>query len=346
MLSPEQTLTKLDELNAGEQVLQVNHIQDNLLGNFSLSRLVSTTHFDGVSALSTFSDPVDFRLPPNSNAGGGFKPPYPYGTSNMFSDKFTSMEICIGESAVVPMPHVLETALPTWFDFLNIGKRATATCSSDTHRQIREPVGILRNFVLSSADPRDGIGSFEQVDPQELAHNVNQHHVIVSAGPFVTVQASGGGKTAKVGDTLVLSGAGAKDVDLTIHVESPDWMDWDTVDVYINTDPTPAKDDLSGPWDKSAEEFVTINPPHLNPKYIYSPDVEFKRGGGGTDPLSQSLGGGVRAATLTKTVHLTEDSWIVVFVKGSDQAHTIFPYAPKAVNTMSADVSPANFLDT
>lgn len=349
VLSPEETLTKIDDRNPGEQVLQVNHIQDNLLGNFSLSRLVTTTQFNGVSALSTYSDPVQFRLAPNSNSGGGFKPPFPYGTSVMFSDKFTAMELCIGESAVVPIPHVLETALPTWFDFLNLGKRATATCSSDTHRQVREPVGVLRNFVLSSKDPRDGHGGFSEIDPQEIAHNVNQHHVIVSAGPFVTAQASGAGaaQPANIGDTLVLSGAGAKDVNLQIHVESPDWMDWDTVEVYINTDPTPAKDDLSGPWDKSAEEFVTVSPPHLNPKYLYSPNVTFKRNGGaGTEPLTQTISGGVRSVNLSKTVHLTEDSWIVIFVKGSDQAHTIFPYAPKAVNTKAADVSQANFLDT
>jgi hypothetical protein len=349
LLSPEETLTRIDQENPGEQVLQVNHIMDNLLGNFSLSRLVTSTKFEGVPALSTYSDPVQFRLSPNSNSGGGYNPPYPYGTNRMITDKFTSLEICIGESKVVPLPHVLETSLPTWFDLLNLGKVATATCSSDTHRQIREPIGILRNYVLSSVDPRDGKGSFSQVNPQEIAHNVNQHHVIVSAGPFVTVQATSpaSSETANVGDTLTLSGTDPKEVDLQIHVESPDWMDWDTVEVYVNTDPTPAEDDLSGPWKGTAEEFVTPNKPHLNPKYIYSPTVSFKRGGGnGSDSLNQTIAKGVRSATLNKTMTLSEDSWIVVLVKGSDEAHTIFPYGPKAVNTKSSDVSPANFLST
>ena len=362
MLAPGEFLEMMDNKNPGEQVLQVNHIQDNTLGNFALSELITTTKFPGVPPLSTFADPVDFRLSPNSNSGGNNKAPYPYGTSKLFTDKFTSMELCIGESAVVPFPHLRDTALPTWFNFLNLGKVATATCSSDTHRQIREPIGILRNYILSSVDPRDGQGSFNQINPQEIAHNVNNHHVIVSAGPFVTAQISGEGKTAQVGDTIALSGGGDKTVHLQVNVQSPDWMDWDTVEVYVNTDPTPAKDDLSGPWTGTAEEFASIiiakdnvgkntirdtTQNHLEPKYIYTPDFTFKRGGGGgTQILTQNVSGGVRTAVINQDITLHEDSWIVVLVKGSDQAQTIFPYAPKAIKTQGADFAPEHFLDT
>ena len=117
LLSPGEFLQMMDDQNPGEQVLQVNHIMDNTLGNFALSKLITTTKFDGVPALSTLADPVEFRLSPNSNSGGHNQAPYPYGTNKLFTDKFTSMEICIGESAVVPFPHVRDTALPTWFNF-------------------------------------------------------------------------------------------------------------------------------------------------------------------------------------------------------------------------------------
>jgi len=362
LLSPGEFLSMIDEKNPGEQVLQVNHIQDNTLGNFALSELVTTTKFPGVAPLSTFADPVEFRLSPNTNNGGNHQAPFPYGTNKLFTDKFTSMEICIGESAVVPFPHVRDTALPTWFNLLNLGKIATATCSSDTHRQIREPIGILRNYILSSADPRDGDGQYIQIDPQEIARNVNRHHVIVSAGPFVSATMSAEGKTAMVGDTLSLAGGGEKTVNLQINVQSPDWMDWDTVEVYVNTDPTPAKDDLSGPWAGTAKEFVSIGidkdsvgkpsirdntKNHLEPKYLYAPNLIFKRGGGGgAQILTQSVSNGARTAVINQPITLTEDSWIVVLVKGSDQAHTIFPYAPKAVNTQGDTLSPAHFLDT
>ncbi len=350
MLSPGEFLTMIDEQTPGEQVLQVNHIMDNLLGNFALSRLVTTTKL-GVPPLSTFSDPTEFRLPANSNQGGGYRAPYPYGTNKLFTDKFTAMELCIGESAVVPLPHVLNTAIPTWFDLLNLGKAVTVTCSSDTHRQIREPIGILRNYIALSTDPRDGVGSFNQIDQEEMAHNVNGHHVIVSAGPFMRVQASANGQTANVGD--LLSAPGARSVNLEIHVESPDWMDWDTVEVFVNTDPTPAADDLSGPWRGSAEEFVGIrvdeNPllSHVEPRYIYDPTVRYKRGGGDrAEAMTPTVSGGKREVTLNRTIPLTEDSWIVVLVKGSDNSRTLFPYAPKAVNTVGSDVSPDHFLDT
>ncbi|MBL7685560.1 MAG: CehA/McbA family metallohydrolase [Deltaproteobacteria bacterium] len=347
LLAPEELLTKIDQQNPGEQVLQVNHIMDNTLGNFALGRLVTTTHFDGVPALSTYSDPVEFRLPPNTNTDGGFVAPFPMGTNKLFTDKFTAVEICIGESAVVPLPHILSTALPTWFDLLNLGKVATATCSSDTHRQIREPVGILRNFVESSVDPRDGAGKFSDINPENIAKSVNQRRVIVSGGPFMRVNVAAGGQSADVGEILTLSGSGPQNVTLNVHIESPDWMDWDEVEVFVNTDPTPAKDDLSGPWDKSAKEFVSINPPHVEPRYIYSPLVKFKRGGGGgTELLNQSVSAGKRIADISKALSLSEDSWIVVMVKGGDGARTLFPYAPKAVNTKADNVAPAQFLDT
>ncbi len=350
MLSPGEFLTMIDEQSPGEQVLQVNHIMDNLLGNFALSRLVTTTKLR-VPALSTYSDPTEFRLPPNTNQGGGYRAPYPYGTNKLFTDKFTSMELCIGESAVVPLPHVLNTALPTWFDLLNLGKAVTVTCSSDTHRQIREPIGILRNFIAMDVDPRDGLGQYSEINGADLARNVNQHHVIVSAGPFMRVQASANGNTANVGD--LLDATGAREVNLQIHVESPDWMDWDTIEVFVNTDPTPAKDDLSGPWTGTAEEFVGIrvddNPllSHVEPRYIYDPTVRYIRGGGDrAEAMTPTVSGGKREVTLNRTIPVSEDSWIVVLVKGSENARTLFPYAPKAVNTVGMDVSPDHFLDT
>jgi len=370
LLSPAEFLTMMDAQNSGEQVLQVNHIQDPTLGNFALSKLITTTKFEnqGVHALSTYSDPVDFRLSPNTNSGGGFQGPFPYGTNKLFTDKFTAMEICIGESGVVPFPHVRDTALPTWFNFLNLGKQVTATCSSDTHRQIREPIGILRNYIASSVDPRDGRGSFSQVNPQEIAHNVNEHHVIVSAGPFVTIHATSSGQTAQVGDTLTLSGAGPQTVDLRINVQSPDWMDWDTVEIYINTDPEPGNDNTppTGRWQGTAEEFASVIVDsgqliHLEPRYMYCPTYSYSRSGTssprcttGNNSFSQMVtninnpNAKTRWVNLSLPVTLTEDSWIVVLVKGSDNAHTLFPYAPKAVNTQGAELAPtpSGFLST
>lgn len=353
LLSPGEFLQMIDEKNPGEQVLQVNHIQDYTLGNFALSRLITTTKFDGVAPLSTYADPVRFRLSPNTNSGGNHQAPFPYGTNKLFSDKFTAMELCVGESSVVPFPHLRDTALPTWFNLLNLGKRATATCSSDTHRQIREPVGILRNFVVNSADPRDGGSQFTQINPQEIAKNVNAGKVIVSAGPFVTASLSGEGRSAGLGDTLSFTGGGDKTVNLNINIQSPDWMDWDTVEIYVNTDPTPGNDATppSGVWAGSAEQFVDVKPEgfadHLEPKYLYSPNYTFKRGGGGgAQILTQAVSNGARSAVINQSITLNEDSWIVVMVRGSDQAHTIFPYAPKAVNTQGDSLNPEHFLDT
>lgn len=352
VLSPRETFDKIDDLNEGEQVRQVAHMMDNLLGNFFLARLITTTKFAGVQPLSSYADPVEFRLTPNSNAGGNFQGPYPFGSTELFTDKFTALELCIGD---VKQNQLFDTALPTWFNFINLGKRATATCSSDSHRQLMHPLGMPRNFIRSAVDPRDGTGSYSQLNPQTIAHSINQGQVIVTNGPFVTLRATSDGypQNAEVGDTLALSGSGSKTVRVNIEVQSPDWMDWDSVEIYVNTDPTPGND-ASPPtasWEGSAEQFVSVTPEgfpnHIDPKYVYQPVVRYQRGGGaGNEILNQTIAAGLRRTSINQDILLNEDSWIVVMVRGGNSAHSIFPYSPIWVNQEGDALNQANFLNT
>lgn len=352
VLSPGETLDKIDQLNEGEQVKQVAHMMDNLLGNFFLARLITSAKFPGVTPLSSFADPVEFRLTPNSNAGGNFQGPFPFGSSELFTDKFTALELCIGD---VQQSQLFDTALPTWFNFINLGKRATATCSSDSHRQLMHPLGMPRNFIRSAIDPRDGVGTYTQLQPQEIARSINQGQVVVTNGPFVRMTANSDGvaQVAQVGDTLGLTGGGSKTLHVNIEVESPDWMDWDSVEIYVNTDPTPGNDDSppTAAWSGTAAQFVSVRPDgfenHLDPKYMYQPTVTYKRGGGaGTEVLNQTLASGVRRSSISRDITVEEDSWIVVMVRGGTNAHSIFPYSPIWVNKTGEALSPANFLDT
>lgn len=333
-----QILKGVDDANPGTQVLSIPHITDKALGNFAISRLVTTKAFDGIKPLSSFSDPVKFRLPANTHNGGGFQGPFPLGTSSLFSMNFTSVGLTISTFPDM-LSHLMETSLPTYFNLLNLGKICSATADSDTHAQIREPVGIPRNFVVSSVDPRDGVGNFQEIDPEELAVNVNAGKIIVTNGVFVRARLSSPGNAGgvSVGETLVGSG----EVTLNLEITSTEDFDWDTVEIYANTEPVPAKDDMSGVTDLSAEEFHSHSSSHL-PKYLMSPLFSYHKGIAGAGALNQTVNGGVRKAEISKNFNFSEDTWIVVVVRGTPAVRSAFPYVTKEANV---DIDPAVFLD-
>jgi hypothetical protein len=333
-----QILKGVDDANPGTQVLSIPHITDKALGNFAISRLVTTKAFDGVQPLSSFSDPVNFRLPANTHSGGGFQGPFPFGTSTLFSMSFTSVGLTISTFPDM-LAHLMETSLPTYFNLLNLGKICSATADSDTHAQIREPVGIPRNFVASSVDPSDGVGRFQEINPEELAVNVNAGKIIVTNGVFVrarlTSPTNSGGVT--VGETLTGSG----EVALHLEVTSTEDFDWDTVEIYANTEPVPAKDDMSGVTDLSAEEFHSHSNSHL-PKYLMAPLFSYHKGVSGEGALHQTVSGGVRKAQISKNFSFSEDTWIVVVVRGTSAVRSAFPYVTKEADV---EVDPGDFLD-
>jgi hypothetical protein len=333
-----QIIQGVDETNPGTQVFSIAHITDKALGNFAISRLVTTKAFEGVEPLSTFADPVKFRLPANTYSGGGFQGPFPLGTSSMFSLDFTSVGLTIGTFKDM-LGHLMETSLPTYFNLLNLGKICSATSDSDTHSQIREPIGIPRNFVASSVDPGDGIGSHQEINPEELAANVNAGKIIVSNGVFVRAHLTSPANPSGVSVGETLSGSG--EVTLNLQVTSTVDFDWDTVEIYANTEPVPAKDDMSGVTELSAEEFYTNSNSHL-PKYLMSPLFSYHKGLTGEGALIQTVSGGVRRAEITKNFNFSEDTWIVVVVRGTPAVRSAFPYVTKEANV---EVDPGDFLD-
>jgi hypothetical protein len=342
----------VDKSNPGTQVFTIAHIMDKALGNFSISHLVTSPAF-GVQPLSSYADPVHFRLPANTNAANNFEAPFPLGTSKMVTMNFTSVGLTISTD-INPdfFTRLMETSLPTYFNLLNLGKICTALSEGDTHSQIREPVSVMKNFVESSVDPRNGTGSYSEIDPEEIATNVNAGKVIISSGVFVKakLKSANNPQGVTVGGTI----KGTGDVTLDLEITSNDYFDWDTVEVYANTEPVPANDAMTAGTDKNVEDFYTASLEHIA-KYFMTPLVSFHKGDTGDTALNQTVSGGVRKAVLSKDFHFTEDTWVVVLVKGSDQVRGQFPYVTKYVKITqdaqgkqvpSSPTSPNNFLDT
>ncbi len=331
----------VDQAYAGTQVFQMAHIMDKATGNFAISGLVTSTAFsDEVAPLSSYADPVSYRLPSNSNEAGGFQAPYPLGTSGLFSPDFTSIELSVG-AYKNSLDELFESALPTYFNLLNLGLIKTATASSDSHTQVREPLGTPRNYIVSSVDPRDGIGSsFQGIDEEEIAVNVNAHRVVVSNGVFIHARLKSASNPGGVTVGGTISGSGA--VTLDLEVVSNEYFDWDRVEIYANTVPSPANEDMTGLTALSAADFHRLSGGHTI-KYIMSPAFQYAKGGSGDGVLVQNVADGVRRSTMSRSFNFSEDTWVVVLVRGSNAARSLFPYVTKEAKTT---VAPANFLDT
>lgn len=324
----------IEDAYVGDQVITAAHIWDKATGWGAIISLVSSPFFEEVDSLATFKDPVELRMSPNSNEAGGFQGPFPLGTSPLFDLGFNAIELTIGAYPDT-YQHLIETALPTYFDFLNLGILKTALSDSDSHTVNSEPIGSPRNYVYMGTD----IDSPQDIVVEDLVDRVKGHQVVVSNGVFIKPRLYSAADPQGVTVGGQLTGAGPYTLEL--EVLSNEFIDWDTVEIYINTQPTPAKDDMSGVTDLSAREFYRVSNSHL-PKYLMSPWFSFHRDAGGAGGFTQDLSGGVRRALLTKEINLTEDAWIVVVARGVN-TRSAFPYVTKGANT---EVSQENFLDT
>lgn len=334
----EQIIQGIDESNPGTQVFQIAHIMDKATGMFGITGLVTSTEFDGVEPLSTYGDPVRYRMPPNTNTGGNFQSPFPFGTSPLFTTKFTSMELTIGAYPDT-VQHLMETSLPTYFNLLNLGLIRSATGSSDSHTQVREPMGSPRNYIVSAVDPRDGVGSsYAAIDGESIAQATNSQQLLVTNGVFIRPRLKTPSNPSGVGVGGTVSGGGT--VTLELDISSNEYIDWDTVEIYANTPTTPAKDDMSGVTDLDARQFHKVSNNHV-PKYLMAPIFSYHRGGSGDALLNQSVADGVRSSFISKDFNFSEDTWIVVVVRGVNTS-SVFPFVTKGTNTA---VAQENFLD-
>lgn len=233
--------------------------------------------------------------------------------ANLYDDNFTALEIWI-EANRSQTDLALNDNLADWAGLLNQGRRKTGIADSDTHRSIREQAGGPRTFVAS---PTDDPGS---ISPAGLALNVNAGRAIGSNGLFVRVELEGdGGATAShaLGDPLTAP-ATLGTADVNIHVEAPTWAQYDKIEIYVNSDPDcQAGFSFMGTVDRVCD---------VTPDYVLNKGTHF------TAPTSTGVSGfGLRQVTdVTQTIPVTEDTWVIVVVRGTDGvSKPIFPMNPQ-----------------
>jgi hypothetical protein len=121
-----------------------------------------------------------------------------------------------------------------WMQMLNLGYRNAAVINTDSHYNYHES-GYFRNFIKSSTDDP------AKIDTMEMVHNSEKGHVVVSTGPFLTVEgivpaAELGGREQRLPPGSDLTAASGH-CELEIKVQCPNWLDINRVQVFLNGRP-------------------------------------------------------------------------------------------------------------
>jgi hypothetical protein len=306
-----------------DRIVQINHIMDNPTGLLTATGWVTSPLYAefGVQPLSSYADPVERRLSMPSGYEGF---PVSYGKSPLVVvDGVDAIELAIGYD--FPKKQFMESALPTWFNLLNLGVLMTAVADTDSHDDCFNPPGLPRNFVASSVDPQDGYGdSATAISEAEIVQSVRDHKVIVSAGPYIDIEVQGAdGATKGVGDLI-----SDTEAVFTIRVKAPSWAWFDTVDIFANTEPLPIDDETDQPMIGTASDPAEFYKPYHVPRYTYQPVQRFRLADGTLTSWKEE--GGLITAEVQTTIKVDEDTWVVVFAHGTkdtDGYRSLFPVA-------------------
>jgi hypothetical protein len=127
----------------------------------------------------------------------------------------------IGRNATTRQEEVRYVTEFVWLQLLNRGHRMWGVCVSDAHSVYGYGVGGWRMYVPSSTDhPAD-------VDWKEIARNAKAGRAMLTAGPYLEVEANDGTKPGA-------STRATAFIDLKIRVQCTDWIDIDRVQVLVN----------------------------------------------------------------------------------------------------------------
>lgn len=148
-------------------------------------------------------------------AGTGHPLPSPLATA----DAFDAMEVLNGYWTSKDAEDAL---VADWFYLLGQGHRITAVASSDTHRINWVRAGWPRTWLRLPTD-RPG-----EVTGEMLADAIRHQRAVATTGPFLTFTVDG----AEIGDEVAHDVATAVKIDIT--ADAPNWIDIETVKVYVN----------------------------------------------------------------------------------------------------------------
>lgn len=237
---------------------------------------------------------------------------------------FPALELWNGASRGA-QSEFLDERIGIWFNHLNQGLGTTFVADTDSHRFTSQRTAGARTWTASPTDAPS------EIDPADVAASVEAGRAVGGQGVYVQTRLLA---TDGSGDTADLTLAGKTDmtdaggeVQLEITIQSPAWAAWDRVEIYRNAPTFPT----SSPYEFGA----------IPDRVLDEGDCDVTTTGDGdfdvtvTPDVGGVPGADRHSATLLETFSgLTEETWFVVVVRGSDgQCQPMFPVYPMSLGS-------------
>ncbi|MFO0599303.1 MAG: CehA/McbA family metallohydrolase [Myxococcaceae bacterium] len=286
-------------------VIQMNHPRGSPGGALTMIKIDTATG-------ATHADPATFRQDPAPDATGT--------DTKLFSNDFEAMEIMNGTS---PNPAVIND----WMTFMSRGWLKVGTGVSDTHYTWNVTGGYGRTWL------KLGVDQPSQFTPAAFATAMRARKASFSSGPFITLTAqkldSGGqptGPVVEVGDTVSIASGGS--IRLTVDVQAPEWMQFDSVEVHTF---------VAGREAVNGEGNSTLKPAQAALKKTYDPTMLPLEAVPGLNGFS------ARRVHVTETfdVTATSDTWFVAMARASSASRTLAPMAWDGVSCSNGVCTPS-----
>lgn len=260
---------------------------------------------------------------------------------DVFSPNFDAIEVWNGFSIAdtdgdgLREVRALDLVMRDWMNFLSFGKLAAPLGNSDSHTYERDAAGLPRSLIRVSDDSSVALASagtaFDDEVWDRMLGGQTAQDIVVTNGPMLRV--TDGAGASVIGSVVSASG----DVTLTIEVQSADWVDFDTVEIFANE-----------VHEEIAADVTALSPiacfSSRDPASMMPTDPCLNAPVGGAQQLDvnlESVGGGPgssflrRTATLTVTLSAAEihdnrdiratgmDAWLVVRVRGQKAVYPV-----------------------
>jgi hypothetical protein len=237
---------------------------------------------------------------------------------------FPAMELWNGDNRGAQR-QFLEERIGIWFNLLNQGLRTTFIADTDSHRFFNLNTAGARTWTASPSDLPAAI------DPVDVAAAVDAGKAVGGQGVYVQTRLVA---TDASGDSADLTHAGKTtmtdafgDVELEITVQSPAWAEWDRIEIYTNAATFPA----GRPFLFGSSPDRVLDEGDCDPTTTGDGDFDISI----TSDIGGVAGADRLSVSLTESFEgLTEDTWFVVVVKGTDgQCAPMFPMYPDDLAT-------------
>jgi len=312
------------------QIIAIAHADPGASNTVQINHIHSHFGIDGGTGLA-----IDTGVtPPQSNVPGAARRLDPTVT-NYFTSTFDALEVWIGDDRSQIYTNFLGQNAGDWFNLLNQGYRKTGVADSDTHDRITGVSGLPRTYVASPTDAPSALAAIADT----ISQNVNDGRAFGTNGPIVHVRVNAGstGQEARLElgyPTEIATTDG--EVEIQVDIQSPGWAEFDRVEYYVNTTTTCSKSTK-----QSGAGPVTVKRYSLTPDYVQTAPADF------TVDTDEIFPGHTRleASTSLTLSGLTQDTWIVVMVKGTDgTSKPLFPVVPNSLK-QSTNLTLANLTD-